>query len=101
VGDSGTILQSGTFTHAAAPTITTQPASDLTWRGATLCGTANPNSATTSAWFEYGLTTSYGSNTIAANIGSGPNLASLAMPWTVSWRPRTTISAWLPRTASE
>jgi len=78
VGASGTILQSGTFTHGAAPTVTTQPASDLTWTGATLYGTANPNGATTSAWFEYGLTTSYGSNTIATNIGSGTNLVSLA-----------------------
>ena len=43
------------------PVVTTTTASGITATGATLNGTVNPNGATTTAHFEYGLTTAYGS----------------------------------------
>ena len=53
------------------PTVVTGGASGITAAGATLNGTANPNGTATTASFEYGLTTSYGSTTPAQNMGSG------------------------------
>jgi CSLREA domain-containing protein len=63
-----------TFTTATcppAPTVVTGTASGITARVATLNGTANPNGAATSAYFEYGLTVSYGNTTPAQNLGAG------------------------------
>ena len=54
------------------------PASDITSSGATLHGTANPKGATTTAWFEYGLTASYGSLTAATTVGSGSNTVEVS-----------------------
>jgi hypothetical protein len=48
-------------TTAAAPTVTTLAATSITAANATLNGTVNPNWATTTAFFRYGLTTNYGS----------------------------------------
>jgi len=45
------------------PVVTTRTATDLTSSTATLNGSVNPNGATTTVHFEYGLTTSYGSST--------------------------------------
>ena len=72
-----------TFTTAvAAPAVTTLPASNITTTNATLNGTANPNGAATTAYFQYGLTTNYGS------IGSLASLpatnATLALAGTIS-----------------
>src|SRR6202007_1497481 len=47
------------------PTATTTSASNVSGGNATLEGTINPNGDSTSNWFEYGLTTSYGSDTIS------------------------------------
>ena len=53
------------------PSPTTLAATDVLPFTATLNGTANPNDLDTTAWFEYGTTTSYGTSTTAQNIGSG------------------------------
>ncbi|MFZ3376228.1 MAG: hypothetical protein WA183_11805, partial [Chthoniobacterales bacterium] len=65
-----------------APIVTTNAATNVTSSSATLNGTVNPNGLTTSVYFEYGTTTSYGSTTpvqtqtgntvrnISANISS-------------------------------
>jgi hypothetical protein len=58
-----------------APTVTTGAASDLTSSGVTLNGTLNPNNLYTTAYFEYGTTTTYGKRTpnislTASNISS-------------------------------
>ncbi|MBI9068862.1 MAG: hypothetical protein JEZ09_16315, partial [Salinivirgaceae bacterium] len=50
---------------ATAPTVTTNAASSISTTTATLNGTVNANSASTSVTFEYGLTTSYGSSVTA------------------------------------
>src|SRR5258708_7369437 len=48
------------FTADAEPTVTTLAATSVTSNSATLNGTANPNGASTVAYFQYGLTTNYG-----------------------------------------
>jgi hypothetical protein len=49
----------------AAPTVTTGSATSLIATGATLNGTVNPNSASSTVTFNYGTTTGYGSNATA------------------------------------
>ena len=64
-----------TFTTSAppvtAPTVTTGSATSVTASSATLSGTVNPNGSSTTYYFEYGTTTSYGSTTSSENAGSG------------------------------
>ena len=48
------------------PTVTTQTATNVTSNAATLNGTVNPQNTNTTVKFEYGLTTSYGSEVTAA-----------------------------------
>lgn len=56
-----------TFTTVALPlpTVTTTAATNIILLGATLNGTVNANGTTTTAGFEYGLTTAYGSTATA------------------------------------
>lgn len=56
---------------AAAPSATTGPVTSVGATTATISGTVNPNGTSTSARFEYGTSTSYGSRTQAASVGSG------------------------------
>ena len=64
-----------TFTTAAAnaPLVTTGGASGIGPRVATVNGTVNPNGASTTYWFQYGTTTSYGRQTGTHSAGSGTN----------------------------
>jgi hypothetical protein len=57
--------------NAAQPTVTTGVATLITTDSAKLNGTVNPNSASTTWYFEYGLTVSYGLKTDALKAGSG------------------------------
>ena len=59
------------------PITNTVGASNVTKTTATLAGTANPNSLATTAHFEYGLTTSYGSVTADQACGIGTTAVSL------------------------
>jgi len=54
-----------------APTVITNSASNIGQNYATLNGNVNPNSANTTAWFEYGTSQSLGSQTSAQSIGGG------------------------------
>lgn len=56
---------------AAPPAVTTGPASDLGQSSATVSGTVNPNGQTTHYYFRYGTTSTYGTQTSPANVGSG------------------------------
>jgi photosystem II stability/assembly factor-like uncharacterized protein len=56
---------------AALPLVSTDEAAFLTSSGALLQGSLNPNGETTSYWFEYGTTTSYGLATLVTSAGSG------------------------------
>jgi hypothetical protein len=46
-----------------SPVVTTNPATNVASFSATLNGSVNPRESTTTVYFQYGLTTSYGSNT--------------------------------------
>jgi len=56
---------------AGAPTVTTNPAVSITYNSAVLSGTVNPAGYATQAWFEWGLTTSYGNSTTPQDAGNG------------------------------
>lgn len=56
---------------ASAPAVTTGSTSDLGQSRATLSGTVNPNGQATTYYFQYGTTTSYGTQTSPASVGSG------------------------------
>jgi glutamine amidotransferase-like uncharacterized protein len=53
------------------PLVATGSASSITYDAATLNGTVNPQGLTTSYFFEYGTTASYGSATPETDVGSG------------------------------
>jgi PKD repeat protein len=59
-----------TISVTAKPTVVTRGATDITVATATLNGTVNPNGLATTARFEYGLTSAYGST---ANVTLSPN----------------------------
>jgi hypothetical protein len=67
---SGTTYGSDlTFTTLAnPPSATTQAASSITTSSAQLNSYVNPNGASTTIYYQYGLTSSYGSTTISGNI---------------------------------
>jgi len=52
------------------PAVTTTSASNVGSGSAVLGGSVNPNGDVTSTWFEYGLTTSYGSDTLSHSPAS-------------------------------
>ncbi len=60
------------------PTVTTLAATSITTTGATLNGTVNPNGTTTTAEFNYGLTTGYGS-TVAASPPPGSGVTQVSV----------------------
>ena len=54
-----------------SPLVTTSSANLISSNGATLYGSINPNNTYTTAWFEYGQSTSLGNTTSTQTIGSG------------------------------
>jgi len=64
-------------TNALAPSVSTGSATSLTSNSATLNGTINPNGASTTYYFEYGITTAYGATTITTSAGSGTSDVSV------------------------
>jgi hypothetical protein len=82
-----------------APTVTTSAATGVGQTVATLSGTVNPNGSSTTAYFEWGTTTGYGTTTFTQNVGSGTatvaysvNLGSLACATTYHYRADATNS---------
>lgn len=67
------LLSSGAGVAAvlAAPTATTGPVSAVGATSATASGTVNPNGRSTTWYFEYGTSTSYGTRTSSRSAGSG------------------------------
>jgi len=59
------------FKFASTPIVTTTAATLITGTTATLNGTVNPNGLATNYHFEYGTSTSYGTNTSTLSAGSG------------------------------
>src|SRR5207245_753849 len=60
-----------TTTSGAAPTAATTAASNISSNAATSNGSANPNGLATTAYFQWGTTTSYGNTTASQSVGSG------------------------------
>jgi photosystem II stability/assembly factor-like uncharacterized protein len=72
LGDESADSSSLYFQTASAPSVTTVTATNLTSVSAVLEGSVNPNGASTTAYFEYGTTTNYGSITTQTGIGTTP-----------------------------
>ncbi|HSA03058.1 MAG TPA: FG-GAP-like repeat-containing protein, partial [Candidatus Paceibacterota bacterium] len=62
------------------PVVATSAATDIHATGAMLHGTVNPRERDTLAWFEYGLTSKYGTSTATNHLGSGTSVVSLSLP---------------------
>jgi hypothetical protein len=67
-----------TFKIGNAPIVATTAATAITASTATLNGTVNPNSISTTYHFEYGATTSYGSVTTDTPAGSGSSVVAVS-----------------------
>lgn len=77
--DAGESLgKDATFTTSSAPAVATVDATSVTPTSATLRGTVTPNGLSTTWWFEYGTSTSYGSKTSAKSAGSGSSATSVS-----------------------
>ncbi|MHB8481737.1 MAG: fibronectin type III domain-containing protein [Nitrospiria bacterium] len=67
-----------TLNVAALPAVMTSPATSITKSSATLNGTVNPNGQADAAWFDYGITTSYGSATPSFSLTAGYTQTTLS-----------------------
>jgi hypothetical protein len=83
--DGGTVQGAdATFRTASAPATPARPGAstggvkDVTLNAATLTATVDPNSASTSYKFQYGLTTSYGSTSATGSAGAGSRGVSVS-----------------------
>ena len=77
-GEAFTWVEQGAPPPPQAPTVTTGSASGVTQSAATLTGTVNPNGQSTDYWFEYGTTTSYGTQTSQQSAGSGSSTVNVS-----------------------
>jgi YD repeat-containing protein len=75
-----TVGEDKTFTTTKLPTATTEAASGVKEKEATLKGSVNPNGYSTTYQFEYGKTTSYGTKvpTTPASAGSGTTAVAVS-----------------------
>jgi hypothetical protein len=64
------------------PSVTTNPATNVGQTSATFNASVNPNGSSTTLYFDYGATTSYGLTATYGNIGAGTG--TLALPYTIS-----------------
>jgi hypothetical protein len=69
-----------TLSTTAAPAVVTRGAASVRDTTATVTATVNPNGQTTTAVFEYGVTTGYGTKTAVKNIGSGRTGSTVSIP---------------------
>jgi hypothetical protein len=77
--DAGTSVgKDSSFTTSSAPAVGTGDVSSVTPTTAVLRGTVTPNGLSTTWWFEYGLTTGYGSKTSNQSAGSGTTARSVS-----------------------
>jgi hypothetical protein len=65
------VLGTGVAFAAGSPSISSVSAGSITNTSASLKGTVNPNGATTTYLFEYGLTSAYGLNSASHSAGKG------------------------------
>ncbi len=67
------------LTTNAAPSVSTSSASNVGQTSARLNGRVNPKGRNTTAWFEYGTSTSYGTKSAAVSVGSGTSTRSVSI----------------------
>jgi hypothetical protein len=72
----GSDLTFTTTALAQAPTVSTLAASSVTSVSTQLNATLDPNGSATTAYYEYGTTTSYGSSSSVGNFGTVPQTIS-------------------------
>ena len=70
------------FTTSVAPTVNSRAATQVGADRATLSADVNPQGRNTSWYFEYGTTTSYGSQTSASALGNGTKTLTVAFQLT-------------------
>ena len=94
---SGCVIGSGGST---TPTLTTGSATSITPTSVILSATVNPNGASTTLYFDYGTTTSYGTTVTSGVVGSGTsavtqsyNLSNLSCGTTYQYRARAQNSS--------
>lgn len=80
IGSSNRKTKVASFKIGNAPIATTTAATLVTATTATLNGTVNPNGLATTYYFQWGTTTSYGTNTTATSAGSGTSALSFSEP---------------------
>jgi hypothetical protein len=83
-GPTGIGTPQGGSPVAAKPAVTTQAASSVTATAATLNGSVDPNGSATSYHFEYGTTTSYGSQSPAVDASAGSGSSAVAVSTNLS-----------------
>jgi hypothetical protein len=76
---SGSSVMVNFTTPATLPAVTTGSAGTITATSAALAGTVNPNGAATRGWFEYGLTTGYGSVSPSTNLNATSTNRNIAI----------------------
>ena len=74
--DLSDLFVSGAIPNGDLPSVTTTSASNVSNGNATLGGSVNPNGSATQTWFEYGLTNTYGSNTISNSSDNAESYSS-------------------------
>jgi hypothetical protein len=78
--DANAVLIPAKFYRLAAPPfVTTDTVTDFSNNSGTLRGTISANGAATTAFFQYGMTTNYGSQTPPQEIGSGVATLGVSM----------------------
>jgi hypothetical protein len=79
VGTGGSLKRTriASFKIGSSPVTTTLAATSITGVSATLNGTVNPNGLATTYYFQYGLNTTYGTNTSVLSAGSGTGNVSV------------------------
>jgi hypothetical protein len=73
-----------TFTAPRRPTVTTEQASSVQFKRATLNGTVNPNGLATNYYFQYGETISYGKTVPAEGGPAGSGTTPVHVPNTIT-----------------
>src|SRR5436190_13310714 len=63
---------------ASAPSASTGPVTSVAPTTATVSGSVNPNGTATTWYVEYGISTSYGSNTSSVSAGSGSSSVAIS-----------------------
>jgi hypothetical protein len=81
---AGLAADIGAFEYSSVllgpPLVSTLPATGVSTNSATLNAMVNPNGWPTTAWFQWGATTTYGNVTSVADLGSGTTALPLSAP---------------------